>query len=199
MKRATTLLSLLFALCSTAAHADEPKPIEVRLESTINQVLDAIFEKQEVPDLVSKRNKILTLIEENFPLDVIVQRAFGRNWKQFTEGQKTELITLTSDLILNIYTRDFNDMERPQMTFLDPIELTTAKVEIPTTIQLSNLSINLSYRLANRATEGWQIYDILVEGRSIVSNYRTQFDEHFQKKGPEELLQRLRNKLVEFK
>ena len=61
-------------------------------------------------------------------------------------------------------------------------------------LTLPDNKINLSYRLA-RLESGWQVYDLLVEGVSIVSNYRKQFDSHFLKKGGDELIDQLETKL----
>ena len=70
-----------------------------------------------------------------------------------------------------------------------------SKIEIASKVLLNGNEVNLSYRLANIKDRGWQVYDVLVEGVNMVSNYRKQFDEHFQRKSAADLIDLLKNKL----
>ena len=61
---------------------------------------------------------------------------------------------------------------------------------------LSDKKINVSYRLA-KLESGWQVYDLIAEGISIVSTYRKQFDSHFLKGDGDELIDQLETKISE--
>ncbi len=75
--------------------------------------------------------------------------------------------------------------------------MSSSKIEIDSIVLLNESKINISYRLANIKGRGWQVYDVLVEGVSMVSNYRKQFDEHFLKKSASDLIELLKSKLKE--
>ena len=98
-------------------------------------------------------------------------------------------------MVLQSYTLELQDGPRPELTFYEPKVITSSKIVIESIVLLNESKINISYRLANIKDRGWQVYDVLVEGISIVSNYRKQFDEHFLKKSASELIDLLKTKL----
>ncbi|MEZ7843721.1 MAG: ABC transporter substrate-binding protein, partial [Opitutales bacterium] len=71
------------------------------------------------------------------------------------------------------------------------IEVTSKRIEVPVVISFpSGKTFNVLYRLGLLKT-GWQIYDIVAEDISIVSNYRQQFDDHFRKGNGAQLIEKL--------
>ena len=111
------------------------------------------------------------------------------------DNQQKQVSSLVTDLVLQAYTKELQDGPKPVFTFNEPEVLSKSKIEIDSTAELNGNKVNLSYRLANIRGRGWQVYDVLVEGISMVSNYRKQFDEHFQTKSAIELISLLKDKL----
>ena len=106
---------------------------------------------------------------------------------------------LITDLVLRTYTRELNNGPKPTLKFGKAKALTESKskIEIASKVSLNGNEANLNYRLANIKDRGWQFYDVLVKGVSMVSNYRKQFDEHFQRKSASDLIDLLKSKLKE--
>ena len=167
------------------------------LESTLNQLLDVLHANHTTAPYSVKKEQIIGILNQQFSFDVIIQRSLGRNWNKLNDSQKDQVYTLITDLVLQSYTRELQDGPRPELTFYEPKVVTSSKIEIASIVLLNESKINISYRMANIKDRGWQVYDVLVEGISMVSNYRKQFDEHFLKKSASELIDLLKSKLKE--
>lgn len=191
---AFALLSISVAVLSSRADdgLDAPKNA---LESTIHELLEVLHADNSQLPYDAKREEIIGILNRQFSFDVIIQRALGRNWKRLDEIQQRQVSTLVTDLVLQAYTKELQDGPKPVLTFNDPEVLSKSKIEIDSTAVLNGNKVNLSYRLANIRGRGWQVYDVLVEGVSMVSNYRKQFDEHFQTKSVGDLINLLKDKL----
>lgn len=167
------------------------------LESTLNRLLDVLHTNHSTAPYSVKKDQIIGILNQQFSFDVIIQRSLGRNWNKLNDSQKDQVYTLITDLVLQSYTQELQDGPRPELTFYEPKVITSSKIEIESIVLLDESKINISYRLANIKDRGWQVYDVLVEGISMVSNYRKQFDEHFLKKSASELIDLLKTKLKE--
>ena len=190
----TSLAIFIWAIApATADPFDAPKNA---LEATILEVLHADDSNLRY---TAKREQIIEILNEDFSFDIIIQRALGRNWKKLDDKQKEQVTLLVTDLVIRTYTRELNNGPKPTMKFGKAKALTESKskIEIASKVSLNGTEVNLSYRLANIKDRGWQVYDVLVEGVSMVSNYRKQFDEHFQQKSAADLIDLLKNKLKE--
>ena len=193
----TSLAIFLWAIApATADPFEAPKNA---LEATILELLEVLHADDSNLSYTAKREQIIEILNEDFSFDIIIQRALGRNWKKLDDKQKEQVTLLVTDLVLRTYTRELNNGPKPTMKFGKAKALTESKskIEIASKVSLNGTEVNLSYRLANIKDRGWQVYDVLVEGVSMVSNYRKQFDEHFQQKSAADLIDLLKNKLKE--
>ena len=193
----TSLAIFLWAIApATADPFEAPKNA---LEATILELLEVLHADDSNLSYTAKREQIIEILNEDFSFDIIIQRALGRNWKKLDDKQKEQVTLLVTDLVIRTYTRELNNGPKPTMKFGKAKALTESKskIEIASKVSLNGTEVNLSYRLANIKDRGWQVYDVLVEGVSMVSNYRKQFDEHFQQKSAADLIDLLKNKLKE--
>ena len=194
LKLAVMLVSLL-AMGSSLRSNDELEASKSALESTIYELLEVLHANNVQLPYDAKREEIISILDRQFSFDVIIQRALGRNWKLLDDNQQKQVSSLVTDLVLQAYTKELQDGPKPVFTFNEPEVLSKSKIEIDSTAELNGNKVNLSYRLANIRGRGWQVYDVLVEGISMVSNYRKQFDEHFQTKSASDLINLLKDKL----
>lgn len=194
IRHAIAYFALLLASASAATAEESPKE---QLQAAIQQVID-ILHVEDGADLASKRARVLSTLEGNFSFDIIIRRALGRNWNSLDATQQEQVTTLISDLLIMAYTKELKDGPKPQIEFSEPVDLGANKIEIPSLVGYENRQVGVTYRLANIKGRGWQVYDVLVEGVSMVSNYRKQFDEHFQSKSGADLIKLLRGKLDDF-
>ena len=192
LSRLFVILITPLLFCLPLSAADKP---EEKLQATVEAVIDVMYQADESMTVEQLRRDVLEALEQSFSFDVLVRRTLGRNWAKLNEGQQKQIIDLATELMIHTYTKEFKQGVRPTVSFEKPLELSAKKIEIASVLTLPDNKINLSYRLA-RLESGWQVYDLLVEGVSIVSNYRKQFDSHFLKKGGDELIDQLENKLA---
>ncbi len=196
----SSIVSLAIALLGfaslNAANLDAPKNA---LEATINELIEVLHADDAKLPYSEKREQIIEILNKDFSFDIIIQRALGRNWNKLDDEQKIQVTLLVTDLVLRTYTKELKDGPKPTVTYSKPKVLSKTKIEIASKVDVKGTKINLSYRMANIKGRGWQVYDVLVEGISMVSNYRKQFDEHFQKKTAADLIELLKNKLKDKK
>ena len=108
------------------------------------------------------------------------------------------MVELVKQLVVKAYVDGMKDQSRPEITFGEVIEITDKRMEIPSTVDLGDKKVNVLYRLG-RMRSGWQIYDVVAEDISVVSNYRQQIDDHFRKGDAEELINKLKELLTKDK
>lgn len=178
------------------ASEEESSPSS-KLQATVSEVIDILHNSQG-QEIAATRTQVLETLESSFSFDIIIRRTLGRNWNRLNEEQQNRITTLITDLLIRAYTSELAGGTKPEIEFLKADELAKNKIEIPTRVSYRNSYVNVSYRLANIKTRGWQVYDVLIEGTSIVSNYRGQFDEHFQTKSAEELLDLIASKVADY-
>ena len=190
------LLKSLFAVSSLLASSlfAEDAPAE-RLKGTIDRVLDVLSESESPYE--TKRAQVRGILDTQFNFDAMIKGALGRNRKELSEAEMKQVTSLVTDLLIRAYLREFHDNDRPDVSYKKPVELTKNKIEVPSTITLDGKDVNLTYRLA-RLKSGWQVYDLIIEGVSMVRNYREQFNQHFQTKGVPELIEIITKKIEAF-
>jgi phospholipid transport system substrate-binding protein len=188
---------IIIALLSFPVHVSAGPAFETA-QRQINRILDVLRD----PDLKAesakklKEEKVLSLINEVFDYTELSKRTLGRNWKKLNPDQRKEFTDLFSKLLGNVYLDRILSYSDEKVVFTKETVLSEKKVEIQSEIITSSQKIPMYYRMF--VTNGeWKVYDVVIEGISLIKNYRSQFKEILQKKSPDELLEILREKVVE--
>jgi phospholipid transport system substrate-binding protein len=191
LNRVTVVVGLFAGTCVTAAEMPREK-----LQATIDAALDVIYSDccTEMSDL-EKQAEVSKTVEANYDLDVIIRRAIGRNWEFMSEAEQTRVLSLVKELVLKAYVKGLEGKARPKVTLGEVIKISDKRMEIKSTIVLDNKTYYVLYRLG-KMPSGWQIYDIVAENVSVVSNYREQIDDHFRRGTGAELITRLEELLA---
>jgi len=145
-------------------------------------------------DVPVKKEKIRTLVGEFFDFTVLSRLTLGRYWKQFTPTQQKEFIKLYRTLLENVYMDRILEYNNEKIVFGKEILFTDKKAEVESNIVTSTKQIPINYRMVLRGKE-WKVYDVVIEGISMVSNYRSQFNEILANQSPDELLDTLRKRV----
>lgn len=189
MYQLRALLALVFL--STVTFSFGASPHVEKLEGTVVAALDIVYgESTSQLSLDEKQAKVRQVIESNYDLDVVIRRAIGRNWTKLKESEQGQVMDLVKQLVVKAYVKGLDGKDRPVVTFGDVVEVTEKRLEVPSQIALDHKMYNVLYRMG-RMESGWQIYDIVAEDISVVSNYRQQFDDHFRKGNGAELITKL--------
>jgi phospholipid transport system substrate-binding protein len=133
-------------------------------------------------------------IETVFDFKELSRRTLGRNWKKMSKEQQIEFVDLFTKVLQGVYADRLMEYTDQKIIFGDEKMLKKDRAEVESYLQTSDgKKIPLFYRLTNKSGS-WKVYDVIIEGVSMVKNYRTQFREILAKDSPDKLLQILREK-----
>lgn len=186
-----------FFLAVVSAGAAQFTAPELQLQATVNAALDAFYsESSALLSADQKQAKVLQVIESNYDMTILIRRAIGRNWGQMSPLEQGRTVDLIKQLVMKTYVDGFNGANRPEVRFAKTVQLSDKRIEVASVVHLEGQTLHVVYRLG-RTRSGWQMYDIVAEGISIVANYRQQFDDHFRRGTAAELIQKLEELLKE--
>jgi phospholipid transport system substrate-binding protein len=180
--RSTLSLFLLAALCPLSVHASTAEA-EKRLRTAVT---DAVATANHASSAAALPTALRPVLAQCISFDAMTRRAIGPGWRQFTPEQQKKAIELFTTLVIRSYSSKFTIGENPDIQYKTAAEPAPGRVEIPTTLRYKGSTYDVTYRLEE--SERWRITDVVIEGVSLVANYRTQFDAQFKKGGPEAVL-----------
>jgi phospholipid transport system substrate-binding protein len=192
-KNLSGLLLILLLIFPPFAYSASPSDT---LKEHINKVLEVLRDPnlKGEPGKKVKREKIRSISEEVFDFTELSRRCLGQNWNKLNPDQQEEFIKLFKSLLESAYTDKITSYTDEKVIFKGEITLSEKTVEVPTTIVTKTSETPINYRLFQEK-ERWKVYDVVIEGVSLVNNYRTQFREILANKTPEALLDILRKKV----
>ncbi len=194
MKRSiplTSLCPLLLALAVAPAvqGAGEPEdPMQV-LRRGVDEVMAVAYDgagDQGQP--LSERVK--PVLGKYFEFETVTRRAVGPGWRKLSEAERDRVTDLFSTLVLRTYADSFTPGERPEIRYGAGIELSPTRRELPTTVVYAGKNYAVSYRVELKDAR-WQIYDVIIEGVSMIANYRAQFESILRNGGAGALIESL--------
>lgn len=190
------LLTLLAATVATAwGTAGEPSATIRRQVTMILEVLgDPALHTDAAKE--EKKAKIRAIADEVFNYDELSRRTLGRNWQQLNSEQQREFTDLFGRLLSKVYLDRILEYTNETVAFEKETMLATDKAEVQSSIITASKSIPVHYRMIEHNGQ-WQVYDVIIEGVSLVKNYRSQFKDILATKSPEKLLAILREKTSE--
>ncbi len=191
----------LLILFAAQARTNDLAPDEL-VKNTTQEVISVI--KQDKDIQAGDRAKIYALVEEkvltHFDFRRMSQLAMGKNWRQATPEQQEALIKEFRSLLVRTYAVSLSQY-RDQKIEVKPTKLDAdAKDATVKSVFLQNgrEPVTVDYVMYKLPT-GWKVFNITVEGVSLVENYRSTFNEQVRKSGVDGLIKTLaeRNKLAE--
>jgi phospholipid transport system substrate-binding protein len=170
------------------------------VKKTVDEVIAIVADKElKKPASEQKRRKALKkAISAIFDYGEMTQRSMGRHWKERSAPEKKEFVELFETLLENSYSSKIESYNQERIVYIkESVEGEYAEVKSKV-VTAKRDEFSLDYRLMNKGGR-WLVYDVVIEGVSLVSNYRTQFNRIIQNQGYGELLKKLRTKSEEIK
>ena len=185
------LVVLLIAPLSSHAAA----PLET-IRAEINKVLDVLRDESLKGESGknTKKTKIRSIANGMFDFPELSRRTLGPDWKKLNAGQQKEFVDLYSDLLEETYASKLLSYTNEKVLYGKERNLTAKTVEVETTIVTKKADIPVNYRLIPKGGD-WKVYDVVIEGVSLINNYRSQFREILANKSADALIQNLREKV----
>ena len=196
MRILLALVALCFAACARPAPAQDLAP-EQLIQSITDEVMAALSTDKELA--AGDKDKALKLAEEkvlpHIDFEEATRLALSRAWSQASAEQRRRLVTEFRAMMLRTYTNAVSAYSGTQAKYL-PSRSKAQGTEATVRYQFSRdggRPLQVAYEM-RRTGEAWKIYDISVEGMSLVLTYRTEFDGIIKQEGIEGLIRRLTQK-----
>lgn len=197
MRSSRALISGLvssLALLPSAAWATTPT-------ETLRPALEEVIRILEDPSLKpeakarERQARLRAAVVDLIDFPEMGRRALGRHWQSLTPAQREEFVSLFRALIEHTYLPKIALYQGERVRFAgESVDRDLATVQT-VVIAPDGKEIPTSYRLHTRSGQ-WVIYDISIEGISLVSNYRSQFDQIIQRGSYQDLVKRIKQKLT---
>ncbi|MBP8302506.1 MAG: ABC transporter substrate-binding protein [Phycisphaerae bacterium] len=167
--------------------AREPNP-ERLVRITLDAALGVLRNKDLKPE--TREAKISEIVTPVFDLPLMARLSLGqKNWARFKPAQQTRFTDLFVLHLKDTYREKLALYTDQQVTVKSAVSK-DKKIQVPTEILTEDKAVTVVYLLA-RLQDRWKIYDVEIEGISIVRTFRSQFEEILTKGSPEDLLRRL--------
>ena len=185
--------SLLLASHVTSAAAGEPLD---KVHQTVDKVLTIVNNKALQPQ--ERQTQIRQAVLQRFGFEEMAQRSMGQHWRTLTPQQRQEFVELFTDLLARSYvTRIEGYKAGPQGVSYPKEDIAADQAIVHTEIKSErDLPIMVDYHLLHKDGD-WKAYDIVIEGVSLVNNYRTQFNTIMLKDSYAGLVKQMRTKLAQ--
>ncbi len=182
----------VFPTFSTAAEATD------QLRHAIDGVIDILKDPalKAPAKKKARRDKIRLRIQERFSFEDMAKRSLGKHWKKRSDAEKEEFVKIFGTLIENSYIGKLEGYTNELVRYEEEINKKRV-IEVRTKIVTTKgTEIPINYRMLSRKGQ-WMVYDVVIEGVSLVRNYRTQFSQVLRTSPFEELVAQLNKKITE--
>jgi phospholipid transport system substrate-binding protein len=190
----------LIALCATGtlvaggltlAAADNAQE---SVKKSINEVIRVLDdpELKKPARAEERRKKLEHVIGSRFSYDEMSKRALGKQWAKLNDAQRKEFVELFQRLLSNTYAGKIESYSGEPVQYLGE-RMQDGYAEVRTKVTSGKAEIPLDYRLLQLGGD-WRVYDVVVDGVSLVANYRGQFDKIIRTSSYDSLVDKLRSK-----
>jgi phospholipid transport system substrate-binding protein len=165
-----------------------------QLKGSVDQVVEVLKDpKLKAESMTSERRTAVRKVANNiFDFTETARRALGPHWQNLSDKDREEFVSLFSDLLESAYISKIEQYTGEPIKFVgDSVDGDVATVRTRI-ITKKGTEIPIDYRMLRRG-DRWLVYDVNIEGVSLVANYRTQFNKIIQTASYEELIKRMRS------
>lgn len=184
------MAALLVAASVCAISADNGRQVQELLKQRLDAVLVVL--QDEKLSLEAKKEKISTIVSPMFDFPLMAKLTLGRkHWPSMTRQQQDKFTTLFVDLLRKTYLDRISSYSDEQVVIKNTAEV-NQKVHVLTDLISKGENISMLYKFY-RTGNGWKIYDLEVEGVSLIVSYRNQFDQILSNGTVNDLIEQLEN------
>ncbi len=189
---------LIFFTVSVFLPADNcfASAVQDQLKGTINKIIGILKDPSLKGDasIKQRRENLRKAVSERFSFEKMSQLCLGKHWKDRTDDEKKVFIELFGRLLEETYISKIEGYTNEKVEYLKE-SITDKKAQVNTRIITEKIEIPIDYRLYQEKDGSWMVYDLIIEGVSLVGNYRSQFDEILQRDNYKKLIDELKKKI----
>lgn len=189
-----TAMVFIFVLlfCSQSVFASE---ITKSVKATIDEVINIVTDESLKTQAAVRRERIREAIGKRFNFQQMVMRSLANDWKSRTPKEQEEFQSLFKRLLENSYASKIESYSDEKINYVDEI-IKGNYALVKTEIVRKDGTVNVDYKLIRNNGE-WMVYDFVIEGVSMIRNYRSQFAKIIRKDSYEVLVKKLSDKIQE--
>jgi len=196
MKKSNPVLAtmvILILLAAPCAYGSRPmETVREPVDNVMTILRDPDYRQSDSRDLM--REKIRREINPVFDFNEMSRRTLARNWKKFSAEEQQVFTRVFGRLLEDTYIdKVVAGYQNEEVVYLEE-RVTDRKALVQTKIVRNSTEIPVDYSLIKTDT-GWRIYDVRIEGVSLVKNYRSQFNRILRKSSPSCLIKRIEEKI----
>ena len=192
-KRLPSLFILLIiSFTSTAANYSTPTE---RVKDTIDRVITIL--KDQTHDRDTKWENIAKVIKDGFDFRSMSQSVLATHWKKASPSERERFAEFFSQYLEEVYRSKIEGYTNEKIIYVDE-NIRGNRAVVKTLIVTSTVEIPINYRLKNNDGE-WFVYDVVIEGISLVSNYRNTFAAIVKNEGMNGLLNDIQRRIDKYK
>ncbi|MCB1863903.1 MAG: ABC transporter substrate-binding protein [Chromatiales bacterium] len=191
--RALVLLLIAFA-GSAAAERGDPRAL---VEGTTSAVIAELRERR--ASIEQSPSELAALVDRlivpHFDFERMASYALGNYQRRFNEASRAEFTALFRTLLISTYAKALLEF-RDQLINVSPLRLNPGDDDVMVRTKIIEGGappLAIDYRL-HYGESGWKVYDMSIEGVSVVSTYRRSFASHIRRHGPDSLIERMRDR-----
>lgn len=184
-------------LCVVSVAQAEVIAPDALIKTTADEVIAIVKQDKEIQ--AGNQKKILALVDAkvlpHFNFERMTQLSVGKSWRTATPEQKQALVAEYRNMLVRTYTKAFT-VYRDQTIEIKPFKMAADATEVTVKtniIKPGAQSIPVNYEMAKTA-DGWKVFDLTIEGVSLVTSYRGTFSSEIQEKGIDGLIKTLSDK-----
>jgi len=195
MKKYLIAALVFFGLCAPALASDTPQSL---IQDTSVQVLD-MLKKEDGKNTARVRGQVEALVIPKFDFTRMTALAVGRGWRDATPEQKQALTREFQTMLVRTYSGTMTRFKNAQIDVKPNVLLNnegreaTVRSEVVVPSSKDNKPVAIDYVLYKTAA-GWKVFNVSVEGASLVTVYRNQFGDEIRKGGIDGLIRALQDK-----
>ena len=165
----------------------------------VRRSVDAIFAvlRDSGLPLQEKKDKVSALARERFDFQVMAQGVLATNWKKASDAEKARFVELFSETLIGTYRERVDAYSDEEVKYLGE-KTKGIRATVDTIVISDGVEIPMQYKVLQRG-EKWLAYDIVIEGVSLLRNYRESYRDIVKKEGMEGLLSQMERKIEEIK
>ncbi len=185
-------LLLFFILLSQVAFADVDVDTEAEkiLKTSVTSVFSVLSDSE--LSLDQKKRELNKIASSVFGFHLMAKLSLGKNnWSKLNPKQREEFTSLAIEMFHNFYSDKFSLFRDVEVVFESPIIDNERKVQIPTIALYNGKRVSILYKMFNTKKD-WKIYDIEIEGVSLIKTYKSQFQRVLKNDNIEALLTKMR-------
>ena len=165
------------------------------VKDTIDKVIEIVGREDLKNNKEARREALREVIDQRFNYHQMVRRALAKNWKGRSDQERREFTGLFKKLLENSYASKLESYSDETINFTDEV-IKGKYALVKTKVVRKASTIAVDYKLINGGGV-WKIYDFVIEGVSMVRNYRSQFSKIIRKDSYEGLVRKLTDKVNE--